>query len=309
MPPRVAAIVLTYQGREVTLEALRSVTAMRYDNYDIVVVDNGSTDGTAEAVAAAFPQVAVVRVEDNRGAAGGYNLGMSWALARGYDYALILNNDIEVHPDLLGELVAVAARDPRIGAVGPKVLYFWNRDRIWSAGGRVRFREAVTRERGIGEVDRGQYDRDEPVDYINGCGLLIRREALLAAGLWDPIFHLSVEDADWCMRLRRCGFSVWYAHRAVLWHMVALTTGVYKPAKTFHTARSTAIFVRRYGNPWNWITYALYTLAALPAAFLRELPRRNTAAVLAKARGALAGLRAPLTPPPAATGEAATGSP
>ncbi len=297
-PPRVAVIVLNYNGKEVTLQALPSISQMRYPSFDVVVVDNASTDDSVSAIRAAHPELAIVTVDVNQGAAGGYNLGMRWALDRGYDYLLILNNDIEVHPDLLTELVAVAERTPTIGAVGPKVYYFWNRDRIWSAGGRIRFREAVTRERGLGEVDHGQYDRDQAVDYINGCGLLIRRQALLAAGLWDPIFHLSVEDADWCLRLRRAGFSVWYAHRAVLWHMVAFTTGIYKPSKTFHTGRSTAIFVRRYGNAWNWLTYLLFTAAALPAAFVRELFRGNQAAVTAKARGVVAGLRAPLTPPP-----------
>lgn len=298
MSPRVAVIVLTYNGRNVTLQALPSIVALDYPNFTVVLVDNASTDGTAAAVAAAFPSVELVRVEENQGAAGGYNLGMRWALDRGYDFLLILNNDIEVHPGLLRELLVVAEHQPKVGAVGPKVLYYGNRDRIWSAGGRISFREAVTRERGLGELDCGQYDRDEAVDYINGCGLLIRRQALLDAGLWDTIFHLSVEDADWCVRLRRSGWSVWYAHRAVLWHMVAFTTGVYRPAKTFHTARSTAIFVRRYGNAINWLTYLAASAVALPLAYLRELTRGNQAAVVAKARGMVEGLRVTLTDPP-----------
>ena len=299
-PPRVAAIVLNYNGREVTLQALASLSAMDYPAFDLLVVDNGSTDGSYEAIEAAFPDVFQVRTEQNLGPAGGCNLGIRRALERGYDYLLILNNDIEVAPDLLSEMLAVAERDPAIGAVGPKAYYHApeDRDRIWSAGGKLRFRESVTRERGEGERDRGQYDRDQEVDYINGCAMLVRRECFERAGLWDPIFHLAVEDADFCMRLKRLGYTCWYAHRARLWHMVAYATGVYKPGKTFNTGRSTAIFVRRYGTAWQKLQSRLWLLAAIPIAFLRELPRGNQAAALAKLRGYREGWRVELTEPP-----------
>lgn len=294
----VAALVLSYQGRDVTLQALESLTRQDHAECDVVVVDNGSTDGTAGAVAAAFPEVTVLRAAENRGPARGVNLGLAWTRERGYDYALVLNNDIEVDPGFVTALVAAAEADPQAGCVGPKAYYFWERERIWSAGGKIRFREAVTAEIGEGEVDRGQWDRDREVGYVNGCAMLIRRAALEAAGPWDPLYFLGVEDADFCLRVRRAGYRCLYAHRARLWHMVARTAGGYKPGRTFHTGRNTALFVRRWGTPLGKLTSALAALASLPVAFLRELPRRNAAAVTAKARGFLAGLREPLPPPP-----------
>jgi GT2 family glycosyltransferase len=301
--PRVAAIVLNYNGREVTLQALESLAAMEYPAFDLVVVDNGSTDGSYDAIAAAFPDVVQVRTEENLGPAGGCNLGIRWALEQTsprYDYLLILNNDIEVAPELLTEMVRRAESDPHLAVVGPKAYYYAaeDRDRIWSAGGRLRFRESVTKERGEGERDRGQYDRDDEVDYINGCAMLVKREAFEKAGLWDPIFHLAVEDADFCMRVKALGYRCGYAHRARLWHMVAYATGVYKPGKTFHTGRSTAIFVRRYGSRWQKLQSWLFLLAAIPAAFLRELPKGNQMAAIAKFKGYLEGWRVPLQDPP-----------
>lgn len=295
---RVAAVVLNYNGRDLTLQALDSVRRMSYPAFDVVVVDNGSTDGSYEAVAAAYPEVEQVRTEENLGPAGGYNLGMAWAMDRGYDYLLILNNDVEAHPAMLTELVRVAESDPTIGCVGPKTYYFSDRRRLASAGGIIRFKESVTRERGQGAPDRGQFDRDEEVAYLNGCGMLIRREAIEAAGLWDPVFFLSVEDADWCMRAKRRGFRCVFAHRAILYHMVSDTTGVYTPAKNFQTGRSSAIFVRRYAGPWQWVTFLAFMAAALPVAWLRELRRGNQAAAVAKGRGVVAGLRASVPPPP-----------
>lgn len=298
--PRVAALVLSYNGREVTLHALASLSRLVYDAVDLVVIDNGSVDGTAAAIEEAFPDVRLLRIEENRGPANGVNAGMRWALERRYDYLLILNNDIEADPRMLEELVAAAERDATIGCVGPKAYYHADRHRIWSAGGRIRFREAVTSERGEGELDSGQYDVDEEVPYVNGCAMLVSRRAAEAAGLWDPVYHLSVEDADFCMRVRHQGFKCYYAHRARLWHMVSVTAGGYLAARTYQTGRSTMIFLRRYASPWQWLTALLFMAVGMPAAFLRELPRRNTAAVLAKLRGFRDGWQMPLPPPPAA---------
>ena len=297
--PRVLGIVLNYDGRDLTLATLASLVAMREPGLDLLVVDNGSTDGSDAAVAARFPAVRRVRTEVNLGISGGLNLGFRIGLDEGYEYLMPMNNDVEVAPDLLRELLAAAERDPGLGCVGPKCYYFHgDRNRIWSAGGVLRFREAVTRERGMGELDRGQYDRDGEVGYVNGALMLIRRQALLATGLWDPVYRVSVEDADWCARLSKAGFRCGYAHRARLWHMVSPTTGGYVAGRTFRTGRSTAIFVRRHAGPAGWASYLFWSALALPAALLRELPRRNAGAVVAKYRGMLRGLTERRPPPP-----------
>lgn len=298
--PRVLGIVLNYNGRDLTLQTLASLSALDYSSLELLVVDNGSDDGSGAAVAERFPRVRRLRTEVNLGISGGLNLGFRVGLEEGFDFLMPMNNDIEVAPDLLTHLVAAAATQPRAGCVGPKCYYFADRDLIWSAGGMLRFREAVTHERGMGERDRGQYDRDERVGYVNGALMLIRREAMLDAGLWDPVYHVSVEDADWCERMQRAGWECWYAHRARLWHMVSPTTGGYTAGRTYRTGRSTAIFVRKYAGPGGWARYLAWSALALPAALGRELPRRNGRAVLAKYRGMLDGLRAPLPAPPGA---------
>ena len=283
--PSVACVVLSYNGRDVTLEALGSLTRMDYPAYDLIVVDNGSTDGSYQAIAERFPDVVQVRTEENLGPAGGANLGLRHALERSYDYVLILNNDIEVARDLLTEMVRLAESAPEIGIVAPKSYYYWDRERIWSAGGRMVFREAATKERGTGELDRGQYDRDQEIGYVNGCAQLVKRAVFEQIGLWDPLFHLSFEDADFCMRARRAGWRCWFAHRAKLWHMVSVTAGGYKESRTYHTARSTALFIRRYAGPLQRLGAVAMILVSLPVAFLRELPRGNASAVRGKIRG------------------------
>lgn len=297
--PRVAALVLNYNGRDVTLQALASLEQMTYPNFDLVHVDNGSTDGSSEAVAERHPDVLQIRVEENTGAAAGMNVGLEWACREKYDYLLVLNNDIEVEPQMLDELMVVAESTEKLGCVGPKAYYFWAREKIWSAGGVIRFKESVTRERGMLEDERGQYEQDQEVDYINGCALLTPRSVVEEVGPWDPLFHLAAEDADWCMRMKQHGYRCMYAHRAKLFHMVSHTAGGYVPRRTFNTGRSAALFVRRYANPWQWLTFLGFISAAVVWAFFRELPKGNQMAAVKKAQGVITGLRTKMTEPPA----------
>ena len=296
--PRVACIVLNYNGKEITLQALASLSRMTYPAFDLIHVDNGSADGSYEAVAEALPEVVQVRIEENRGPTIGLNRGLEAGLAGDYEYLMLLNNDIEVDPEMLTEMVRLAETDPAIGCVGPKAFYYWDRERIWSAGGIIRFKESVTKERGNKALDHGQFDEDVEVDYLNGCAILMRRSVVEEVGMWDPIFNLAVEDADWCMRAKQRGYRCMYAHRAILYHMVATSAGGYVARRTFYTGRANAIFVRRYGGWYEWLTFVAFSVAGLPLAFLRELPKRNHGAALAKLRGIFAGLREPMTAPP-----------
>jgi len=297
-PPRVAAVVINYNGFAITADALASLRRMDYPAFDLIVVDNGSTDDSAERIAAAFPEIHQERVMRNQGSAAGYAYGFRWAFERGYDYVLLLNNDIEVEPDLLTRLVEVAESDPRIGCVGPKCYFHGERTRIWSAGGRLRFRESITRERGYGEIDRGQFEADADVDYVNGCAILIKRAAALASGTWDPLFFICVDDADFCTRVRAHGFRCLYAHRSVLYHRVAFSTGGYTPGRNFQFGRSSAIYVRRYARFGQRLRYFAFVAAAFVAAYLRELPRGNQAAAVAKLKGIREGFRLDLPPAP-----------
>ncbi|HYN20097.1 MAG TPA: glycosyltransferase family 2 protein [Thermoanaerobaculia bacterium] len=295
-PPRVAAIVVNYNGKEVTLQAVASLRQMTYPAFDLIVLDNASTDGSPEALTKAHPDLEQLQLDVNRGSSSGYAAGFRWAFENSYDYVLLLNNDIEVEPDLLDRLVEVAESDPRIGVVGPKCYFHGDRRRLWSAGGKLRFRESITHERGYGEIDRGQYDQDAEVDYINGCAILIKRAAAEAAGPWDPIFFICVDDADFCTRAMRKGFRCVYAHRAILYHMIAYTTGGYTPDRNYQFGRSSALYVRRYGKPWNWFTYLAFSAAAFLVAWLRELRRGNQAAAVAKLKGLREGLKTDLRP-------------
>jgi GT2 family glycosyltransferase len=157
----------------------------------------------------------------------------------------------------------------------------------------------VTVEFGRGRPDGPEWNRPAAVTYLTTCCLLVTRAALLTVGLFDATYFINVDDADWCRRALDAGLTLRYVPESRIWHKVAASTaGSYTPVKTFHTGRSNALYVRRHGGPLGLAGFLAANLATLPVAFLRELPRGNGRAALAKARGVWKGLTDPLPDPP-----------
>ena len=151
--PHVAIVILTWNGKEDILQCLPTLSRIRYSNWSATVIDNGSADGTVEAVRAAHPQQRLLVMEKNLGFCGGNNRGIHDALARGADYVLLLNNDTELHPDLLDELVRVAETDHAIGAVGTKNILMDDHTVVWGAYGELRYDRDLVRLIGSRQPD------------------------------------------------------------------------------------------------------------------------------------------------------------
>jgi len=296
----VAVVLVNWNGAEDTLATLASLDGARA-GLDVrpMVVDNGSTDESAARLRGERPDVELVETGANLGFAGGNGVGIRRALADpAVGWVLLLNTDVAVDPGFLPPLLA-ACTDPEVGAAGPKIFYFDPPDRLWAAGGRLRVRETVTEEWGRGEPDGPRWDVPRDVTYLTTCCLLIPRDALERVGPLDPAYFINVDDADWCRRALDAGYRLRYVPESRIWHKVAASTaGSYTPFKTFHTGRSNAVWVRRHGGAPARLAFVVANLAALAAAFFRELPRGNVRAVAAKARGVWRGLTEPLPPPP-----------
>ncbi len=256
MPPRVAIIVLTYNGLADTLACLASLERLDYprERYRVVVVDNASQDGTPAAVRAAFPETFVFVIENgaNLGFAAGNNVGLRYALAQGFDYALLLNNDTEAPPNLLSALVAAAESDPRAGAVGPIIYYHAAPTRVWSAGGWIDWEQGISRMEGEVE-DQGQFTATREVDFITGCAMLLRCAALERVGLLDERFFMYFEETEWCVRARRAGFRILFAPQAKLWHKIPLNARFDKEYLAYYMTRNRLLFLRATGaRPRTW---------------------------------------------------------
>lgn len=234
----VIVIVLNWNGAQDTLRCLDSLGRVAYPRFEVLVVDNGSTDGSVDLLRQAYQDVELLENHENLGYAGGNNVGIERAVARGADYVVLLNNDTVVDPGFLDTLVEGADRHPKAAFFGPKILYLDRPDTVWFGGGRIDW------SNGSSHID--QERRDEPtdttpreVDYVTGCCLMVRSSAINSIGLMDPRFFLLFEETDWCVRARQSGWQVVYVPASRVWHAGSQSFGGYgSPTYRYYYARN-----------------------------------------------------------------------
>ena len=268
---RLSVIVLNWNGLADTRAALASLSACRVPpgwQVGLMMVDNGSTDGSVEAVRREFPAVEVVALPENRRFAGGNNEGMKRALAAGADAVMLINNDIEAANGLFDNLLGALERDPDAGAVVPLICFAEPRDVIWYAGGRCVPALGFAAHRGLREPDRAQFRKVESTGYITGCCLLASREAWLEVGPLDERYFIYAEDTDWSLRARAAGYRLLFVPRARLWHKVSAASGAASPWKIYQRLRANLMLFARHATGigrLTWLPCFLAQQAALAA--------------------------------------------
>lgn len=306
--PRVSIIILNWNSWKDTIECLKSVYQIRYPNYEVIIVDNGSKNEsidmikkyckhkievksnfiqmipdtsympiqiieytreeidagrirkTDEEELPSNSKLVIIKNEINFGFAEGNNIGIRYALSiLDPDYVLLLNSDTVVESDFLGALVKVAESNGTIGVVGPKVYYYdygGRRDVINFAGGKLDMRKGLSYHIGINEVDIGQYDEIEKVDYIEGCALLIKKNLLNTIGLIDPSYFAYWEENDFCMRASNAGYWSAYVPNSKIWHKIS--SSIDPEVKIFYLTRNRFLFIKKYSNKRQYFSFLLY---------------------------------------------------
>jgi GT2 family glycosyltransferase len=220
--PRVTAAVLNYNGRELLEVILPSLAAQTFTDLETIVVDNASTDDSAAYLAARWPDVRVISTGPaNVGVAAALNVAVRGAQG---EYVALLNNDIELAPAWLAELVGALDRHPDAGSVACKLLSYWERD-VLDGAGNVFTPSATGWQRGQGQRDVGQFGREEEVFAPTAGAALYRAAALADVGPFDESFFAYIEDVDWGLRAQIAGRRCWYAPAAVAYHMGSRSTG------------------------------------------------------------------------------------
>jgi len=276
-------IILNWNNKDLTLECLQSLQKIKAppkSQVFLLVVDNGSTDGSVEEIQKLISKMEndkskfkmiLLENKKNLGYAEGNNVGMRYALGKGADYLLVVNNDLEVDENFLvsrgagsrsaGQLIEVAESDSRIGIVSPKIYfapeYEFHKERytkdergkvIWYAGGLVDWDNILSSHRGVDEVDKGQYDSGVETDYASGSCMLIKREVLEKIGLLDKKFFMYWEDADLSQRAKKAGWRVLYVPQAKIWHKVAASSAIGSSLNDYYLTRNRLLFGLRYAR-------------------------------------------------------------
>ncbi|MCC6350603.1 MAG: glycosyltransferase family 2 protein [Candidatus Eisenbacteria bacterium] len=221
-------VVLGWNGLALTRATLDSLARCRVPrgwSARVMVVDNGSTDGSPAAIAAEYPGVELLALPANRRFAGGNNAGLARALESGADAVMLLNNDVQADPALYEKLLAALEEDPRAGAAAPLIYHAAPGNLIWYAGGRCVPALAHTSHRAIRQRDHGQFRSIEPTGYLTGCCLLATAGAWRKVGPLDEGYFIYAEDADWSLRARAAGYRLLFVPTARLWHEVSASSG------------------------------------------------------------------------------------
>jgi GT2 family glycosyltransferase len=252
--PLVSAIVVNWNGGAMLQDALASLFAQSWPALEVVLVDNASTDGSADAATARFgSRLMVVRNARNEGFARGNNVGM--AAAKG-DWLFLLNSDAVCDPNTIEELLRFVADKPEVGQLASRVLQA-DRPHYFDSAGLLLYPDGVCRPRGWEEKDLGQYDRAEEVIAPHGCACALRKTMLDQVGGFDEDFFCYLEDMDLGVRGQLAGWKCWYVPSTRVLHRKSATAGNYSAFKAFHVERN------RIYCLWKWMPRFLLFLSPL----------------------------------------------
>ena len=249
-----SAIVLNYNGRDFVLEAVQSLLDQDLPDVEVIVVDNGSADGSDADIERRFgARVRLIRAGRNLGFGAGNNLGIREARGR---HILLLNNDAVAAPSLVREMVKAAEADASIGMVAARVLDYARRD-VLDTAGHLLYPDGLNRGRGRLEEDRGQYDTCSTALFPSGAAALYTRRMLDDVGLFDESFFLYGDDAELGLRGRVAGWGCAFAPQAVAYHRYSRSAGAYSTLKAFYVERNRVLVL--------WRLFPLSLIAVSPA--------------------------------------------
>jgi GT2 family glycosyltransferase len=246
----VAIILVNWNGFDFSRACLESLRKVDFPDFKIILVDNASQNQEASRLKKAFPEIDLIENKENLGFAGGNNTGIRLALERGYSHVLLLNNDTEVEPDFLAEMMWKFMRYPDIGVVQPLILFLQEQKKIWSSGGKwiPSLGKSVT----LGDREPRADFRVQSceLDWATGCCMLISREAILRVGLLNEQYFAYFEDVEWSLRFRQAGFRIHLAEKAVIYHEAGASSknqtseGTLSPVVFYYNVRNQFFLIR-----------------------------------------------------------------
>lgn len=247
----ICIILVNYNGYDDTVECIKSIENSDYDNYKIILVDNGSKDKNKILNDNYINNAAdVIISEENLGFSGGNNLGIKYAQEK-YDpeYYLLLNNDTVITKDTISNLKKGFDFDSKAGIITGKIYYFSEPKTIWAAGGKFNFNTGIADQPELGKIDDGvQYENTCEVSFATGCTMLISKQVINTVGYLEESYFLYAEDTDYCCRVLNAGFKIIYVGKALIYHKVNASTGKQSNMQQYYMFRNNCYIIKKYCN-------------------------------------------------------------
>jgi GT2 family glycosyltransferase len=261
--PLISFLTVNFNQPQVTVDLLNSLDKLKYKNWEVIVVDNGSERSNLRDEVQKNEKAQFLETGKNLGFAGGNNAGLP--LCKG-EYIFFINNDTEVEPDLLDKIVPFASSKPKLGMVSPRLHYYHDKDLIQYAGA-TPMSKVTIRNEGIGwkEKDEDQYSESRKTSYIHGAAMLVPKEVINAIGPMYEDYFLYYEEYDWCERIAQSGLEIWYFGGTKIFHKESVSTGQDSPLKIYYLTRNRLLFARRnYSSLSVLASFIYFGLVALP---------------------------------------------
>ena len=249
---KVVIIIVNWNGCADTVKCLESLKNISYPDYQVVIVDNGSEDGSEQRLRDRYPRHTVIQSGSNLGFAGGVNIGIRRALEENADFILILNNDTEVSRDFLDELVRTAGAEKGIGITGGKIYRLDDRKKLWSCGGTFNINSGRARHFVSEKECLRPHAAGKPEFlYVQGCLMLIKKECVDDIGLFsERFFHLG-EDVEYCVRAQKKGWRLGFAPQSVIYHRASASLRPFSPVYNYYEQRNRLSIVKEYHDYGN----------------------------------------------------------
>ncbi len=289
------AVTVNWNRPDDTIECARSILAGGYDDIGLVVVDNGSVDGSAEKIRQALPQATLIANPTNEGYVKGVNKGIRLALEGGATHVLVINNDAIGKDDFIVQLKEAMDRHPEAGLVSPKILYY-NSNRIWFSGGTFNKWLGYSKHTDMDLIDDGQGEESEQ-DYITGCSILVKADLFRLIGLFDEQYNIYGEDIDFCIRAQDRGYGSWYIPGTIVYHKVSLSSGIggsniMTPFRSYYYSRNMFLLIKKRKRGVTRVSCAMgQTFILVPYYFLMISAQRSKGAFRSYLRGYLDALK------------------
>ena len=253
--PSVTVIVLNWNGKDLTIECLESLKQANYSNFNILVVDNGSTDGSVELLKEKFPEVSILVLEKNLGYAAGNNRGFDSLKPDQPKFVIFLNNDTIVDENFIGPLVKQLLTHKKASQTVPKIYYENDPKLIWYAGGIINLWTGSIYHLGIRQYDGPAYSKTHKTKYATGCCFCMRYEEFKEFGGFDEVFPLYSEYVDLSLWIRAAGKQVWFVPDSKIWHKVSASLGgAFSFGKIVRKARGIFLLIKKHANLVQWLT-------------------------------------------------------
>ena len=257
MNKKVFIILLNYNGYKDTLEAIKSLEKINYNDFKIVVVDNNSTDNSFNILKEEIKDKHyLIQSGKNNGFAFGNNVGIKFALEKGADYVLLINNDTEVEKDFLNILVEDFQKDEKIGLTTGLILNYYDKSKVWYAGGKIKWDKFygahLDEDKRVDEIEL----EEKEVSFATGCLMLIKKEVFENIGLLPEEYFMYYEDVDFCAKLLNKGYKIHYNPKSIIYHKISAASGESEsPFAIEWNTRNRIKFMKKYKNNISKIQY------------------------------------------------------